>query len=173
MKDFNGKIFEGFELNPMETDQYAVGIGKFIVNFGAIELLTYQIIDELQQGRAKINFDQTLGQRLNLIKNLTTAHRKSHNLESQLAGEIIKTINRIRELAKLRNDIAHNPVIIGNRFSGGEKIAYFGVPKVRNSYGKPPKIVNIDTINLGVAQVAEQAQIFYGILVRLNERNNA
>ena len=85
-------------------------IGKFILNFGAIEWLSYMYLIELDPTRE--SFDKGL-ERL-LIPRIKTLHSlldRSTSLGTTTKQELRALWDEAKELAKWRNRIAHNPVI--------------------------------------------------------------
>ena len=54
------KGYSGFKKNKPEIERYALAIGKYLVNFGAIELLTYYLIEALADDPVLIEVSQEM-----------------------------------------------------------------------------------------------------------------
>jgi hypothetical protein len=89
---------------------WAEKIGQFIVNFGGIEILTYQYLAHLE-GSQEIfdrNFDRLLADRIDRIVQLLPMFE---GLEADQRARAVELWSQVRDLTKWRNRIAHNPVL--------------------------------------------------------------
>ena len=66
------KGYKGLEFHSPKTDQWMIGIGKYLVNFGAVEFLTYALIGALTDDEAlyESTKKKQLSERLTLINKL-------------------------------------------------------------------------------------------------------
>jgi hypothetical protein len=98
----------GFERHQRETEQWRAVVGKAIVCFGELELVTLQCLahipsDRISRTSAKLPF----ARRVDLIIEILEGRPSS---EDTLL--FVRMLKRAKELAKTRNDIAHNPVMM-------------------------------------------------------------
>lgn len=86
---------------------WAAAIGKAFVAFGAIEHVTVACLREIPRDRIQRSTRSfRLGQRIDLLVELLEAH--DGESFKKLAAELI----RAKEMAKTRNLIAHNPLVL-------------------------------------------------------------
>lgn len=97
-------------LNPQYLGAWATKIGCFILNFGGIELLSYQQLLLLEATHEDFleNLDRLLSKRIDRVINLLS---KTSLLPEAERQEAIALWEEAREFAKWRNRIAHNPVL--------------------------------------------------------------
>lgn len=97
----------GVEKNPSYLEPWLRLIGSYMLNFGAIEMISYKYLDRLEKTEEEFlkNTSKLLGARISRIQELL---RQSSSSKTQ---EMIETWEHVRELAKWRNRIAHNPVL--------------------------------------------------------------
>jgi len=103
--------FAGYELNPKHTDPWITAIGKFMVNFGGIEWVTFLWIDRLTDDRVlkDLTLEMPLARRIEVIRRLLG----SRELTKKLLNEARSVWGKAEKLAHFRNDIAHSPIIFG------------------------------------------------------------
>ena len=103
--------YSGFALNSKHTDPWIHAIGKFMINFGSIELLSFIWVDRLSKDLIlhDIALDMQLSKRIDLIRKLVERSSLSKNLNKQVR----EVWAEAESLAKLRNDIAHSPIVFG------------------------------------------------------------
>jgi hypothetical protein len=89
---------------------WAEKIGQFIVNFGGIEILTYQYLAHLEGSQEAFdkNFDRLLADRIDRIVKLLPI---CESLGPGHRAHAADLWGRVRDLTKWRNRIAHNPVL--------------------------------------------------------------
>lgn len=100
----------GVELNPPYLGKWPLKIGQYMLNFGAIEMLSYQYLNALEATRAEFNknLDCLLGGRIERILTLVTAASAITAADKdQIKGLWLEA----KDLAIWRNRIAHNPVL--------------------------------------------------------------
>jgi len=97
----------GLERNQSYMVEWCRLIGFYMLNFANVELISYKYLDSLEKTEEAFlkNTEQFLSQRINRIEELIGA------LDFPNKAEILQLWGRIRELAKWRNRIAHNPVL--------------------------------------------------------------
>lgn len=110
MEDLNGLIEMGVVLNPPYMGEWPFLVGQYMLNFGAIELLSFQHLNFLEANRADFNknLDRLLAARIDRILVLINQSQKISDLDKV---EIISLWQDAKELAQWRNRIAHNPVL--------------------------------------------------------------
>lgn len=110
MSALEGLRTMGLVLNPPYMGDWPHKVGQYMLNFGAIELFSYQHLILLEPTREKFNENlvRLLGDRIKRILELVKASAK---LDAATKGEIKSLWNEARELAVWRNRIAHNPVL--------------------------------------------------------------
>jgi hypothetical protein len=85
-------------------------IGRFITNFGGIELMTYHYLNALEP--TKNDFDKNLGNTLSRrITRVLELIEVSTTLSPENKTEMTFLWREVLNLAPLRNKIAHNPVL--------------------------------------------------------------
>jgi hypothetical protein len=94
----------GVAKNEAYMEPWLRQIGMFIINFGAIELVSYKYLNlfEATEGDFLNNIDKFLSKRIEKLV-------KERSLENK--EEILCNWDNAKELAKWRNRIAHNPVL--------------------------------------------------------------
>ena len=110
MERAHGLAAMGLALDAPYLGPWADKIGRFILNFGSIELVSYQhlLLLEATNDGFLLNIGSKFGRRVDRIKGLLAASSKLSE------GERDASINRwdeANEFAKWRNRIAHNPVL--------------------------------------------------------------
>jgi hypothetical protein len=91
-----------------ETELWRAVVGQAIVCFGEIELVTLQCLahipsDRISQTSAKLPF----ARRVELIIEILEGRA-----DAEQSVPFIQMLKRAKDLAKTRNDIAHNPVML-------------------------------------------------------------
>lgn len=100
----------GMILNPLYIGEWPCKVGQYMLNFGAIELLSYQHLIVLEPTRERFNenLDCLLGERIKRILELLDASTK---LDTTTKTDIKLLWIEAKELSVWRNRIAHNPVL--------------------------------------------------------------
>lgn len=100
----------GLELNSAHLGEWPRKIGQYILNFGAIELMSYQYLLRLEVTRFAFNknLDLLLSPRIDRILQLV---KESKSIANEDKAEIEALWLEARELSRWRNRIAHNPVL--------------------------------------------------------------
>jgi len=92
-----------------EVQEWRSVIGKAIVCFGEVELVTYQCLahipsDKISETSSRLGFVN----RVDLIIEILEGRQPV----SEPVEKFVKLLKRARQLASVRNDIAHNPVML-------------------------------------------------------------
>jgi hypothetical protein len=92
-----------------ELETWRAVVGKAIVCFGELELITYKCLahipsDRISETSSRLNF----ARRVDLIVEILEGRAP---LPANVAT-FVKKLRRAKELAQTRNDIAHNPVML-------------------------------------------------------------
>ena len=98
-----------FERHQRETNEWRRVVGKAIVCFGELELITYKCLAHIpSDNKAGTSSLLPFGRRVALIIEILEG-RKPWSAEIAAFVEMLK---RAKKLAETRNDIAHNPVML-------------------------------------------------------------
>ena len=110
MSHLKGLTNLGVEVNPPHLGEWPRSIGSYMMNFAAIELISFHYLDKLELTRADFNknLDRMLFARIDKILHLITAASKFSKSDKDHFGLLWQ---EARELSKWRNRIAHNPVL--------------------------------------------------------------
>jgi hypothetical protein len=100
---------EDFERHQREMEEWRAVVGKAIVGFGELELVTHQCLahipsDKISETSSKLPF----ARRVDLIIEILEGRAP---IPSD-AAKFVEMLKRARKLAETRNDIAHNPVMM-------------------------------------------------------------
>jgi hypothetical protein len=92
-----------------ETEEWRAVIGKAIVCFGELELITYKCLahiptDKISETSSRLQF----ARRVDLIVEIL----EGRNPLPKVVSDFVAMLKRAKELAKTRNDVAHNPVML-------------------------------------------------------------
>ena len=156
----------GFDFNNPKTNDLLFAVGKLIMNFGAVEFLTYRLIDQLGEDTTEHDaaLDQFFMKRFKLIEDLA----RRQGMPEEILSNIETARGPVQELAAFRNKIAHNPIVQSWKGKDTEgKPGSFGVIDIKSQKGKDRPIVNIvslEKLNLGIDAVAELATNIESIL---------
>ncbi len=151
-----------YQLNEFEIDvdggnEFALSIGKLILNFGAVELITYELIEILSKDivLTKVAKKMMLGKRLDLLSMLV----RERDLGEHIQENLYDSIKKVKKSCELRNVIAHNPFIYSINPDTNEQGAFSGIPNFKKSE-KDKNIVlySINEIREVVNEVKLQAE---------------
>src|SRR4051812_35311379 len=100
----------GVTTNPSYLGEWPLKIGMYMLNFGAIELLSFHYLNSLEATRDDFdkNLTRLLGARIDRIVELT---RLSAVLSPVQKQTIEDAWLEAKKLSKWRNRIAHNPAV--------------------------------------------------------------
>ena len=146
------------ELNARYLGDWPLKIGLYMINFGTIELISYQYLNSLEATR--LEFDKTLhlllGQRIDRILELTQASTAVADIDKT---EISGLWQQARKLARWRNIIAHNPVLpVWKPGSDSNKDPpdLIGVPDMRQlKVSNQSKSISLEGMNSLINESAE------------------
>lgn len=110
MEDLDGLKTMGVVLNPPYMGEWPLLVGQYMLNFGAIELFSFQYLNYLEGNREEFNksLDRLLGARIDRIVELVSQSSKFSDSDK---SEISSLWLSVKELSQWRNRIAHNPVL--------------------------------------------------------------
>jgi hypothetical protein len=110
MDEPRGIAAMGIVVNAPYLGDWPDKIGRFILNFGGIELFSYQTLLLLEESEAAFlkNIDQPFAKRADRITELLAQTPK---LSDAAREEGIALWSEARLIARWRNRIAHNPVL--------------------------------------------------------------
>jgi len=99
----------GVELNPCHLGEWPLKIGSYMLNFGGIELISFQYLDALEVTRQDFhkNLDRRLSARIGRILQLVDASKISDADKAEVKSLWLEA----KKLSHWRNRIAHNPVL--------------------------------------------------------------
>lgn len=175
MADKNGKGISGFGINPKGTDPWIWAIGKIMINFGAVEALSYVLIDKLTRDPLlhDLALDMPFKKRISVIEDMIEREDIPEDLKQEANG----AWQRASKMADFRNQIAHNPLVFG--WHGQERDAppdFIGVPHLKKMKGQMQRIVplaDIEQLNASVNAIVEVARNLEEILNNVVEKLNA
>ena len=166
------KNFAGFEINPKSAHSFVDGIGKYMINFGTIEILTYLYIEILSHDEVvyDLSMNMTLSRRLDLINKLAEKRYPG----SEITVDIKQITEKAKHLSTFRNNIAHNPLMLGQTNDGSnDTVAFIGIPKWKKSLDRSAvPMISAKNILLGVDAVVELAKNMNATLEQLKEMPN-
>ena len=145
-----------FKLNSPVVTPWSEAIGKLIINFGAIEALSYFWIKELSKDEllSEISFDTPLGRRIDIICKLV----QRLELDKKTKNKIKSQWKRIKKISELRNEIAHNPLVFGwNNPEENGPPDFIGHPNLKKIKSKRKPIIplsNLKDINHSINELA-------------------
>ena len=86
-------------------------IGRYMLNFATIELISYQYLNTLESTREDFNknLDKLLSGRIQRVRDLV---RESSTIPQALKDQIDSLWSDVSDLSQWRNRIAHNPVLL-------------------------------------------------------------
>src|SRR3981081_4243231 len=98
-----------FDRHLRETEEWRGVVGKAIVCFGELELITYKCLahipsDRISETSSRLGFSR----RVDLIVEILAGRRPP----LQPVSDFVAMLKRAKQLANIRNDIAHNPVML-------------------------------------------------------------
>jgi hypothetical protein len=113
-------------------------IGGLILNFGHVEFCSFRWIRHFATDPllGDLVIDMTLDKRLQVIRELI---ERSH-LSPDARKRAIELWREVGEISKIRNTIAHNPIIFG---VGPDKQPAMGIPNVKHMKGSGPRTVTL------------------------------
>jgi hypothetical protein len=161
--------FAGFEINPRHTDPWVTAIGKFMVNFGGVEWTTFLWIDRLSDDVVlkELTIEMPLSRRIDVVKKLL----ERRDLPKKFLQDSKSAWGRAEKLAKLRNDLAHNPVVFGWHGSEEQRapdfIGSLNFRKAKAGVPRATPILELAALNRGVDEAAAVAQKLHTILESL------
>ena len=159
----------GAILNPEWTEPWVAQIGKYILNFGAIEHISFLWIVELEE--AEVELDDLsaapFSRRVNRILSLV----KKRALSPALTAEIRDAWRAATRLSKLRNDVAHSPIIFGwhdqDRNRPPDFIGCFNMRRLQEANHALPPLVEFSTLHEGVDEAAALPSVLIKLLNRV------
>jgi hypothetical protein len=163
-----------FMLNQEGTEPWINAIGRLILNFGAVEALSFGWIGALSKDMVvhDLAIDMPLSKRLELIYQLIDRAE----LPNKFKREMISSWREIQKFIELRNTIAHNPLLFSWR--GSDKSGppdFIGIPNLklarrrRNSYALH---IELTKLNESIDRMAVIIQMLEKGLDKLDQSNN-
>ena len=100
---------DDFEQHQREIEQWRAVVGKAIVSFGELELVTHQCLahipsDKISETSSRLPFSRRVDLIVEILEGRTPV--------PEAVSSFIAMLKRARKLAETRNDIAHNPVMM-------------------------------------------------------------
>lgn len=95
------------EKNPKYMEPWLIAIGRYMLNFGSVEMISYKYLNTLEKTEEEFlkNTEKSFFQRIKRIENLIS---ETNLVEKE---EILFHWDKAKEISKWRNRIAHNPVL--------------------------------------------------------------
>ena len=103
--------YGGTKLNNSHSLPYATAVGKFLMNFGSVELMSHAWIDSLSTDPllAKLAMEMQFAKRIALIRLLVNRSSAPESTKQAALAEWGKA----EKLSHLRNEIAHATLALG------------------------------------------------------------
>ena len=160
----------GYVSDPPYLYSWAEKIGQFIVNFGGIEILTYQYLAFLERSQEAFdkNFDRTLVERiLRIVKLLPSCEDLSADQRARAAG----LWEEVQHMTKWRNRIAHNPVLpewSAHKNREVDPPDRVGLPDVRRfREGGDGDFISVENLSEMVALSADLSRELHAVIFRI------
>lgn len=123
----------GIEINPPHLGDWPHRVGQYMINFGALELVSYRHLVLLESSETEFikNTDRLLSARISRIQELLG---KAVLAKPEKRDELVSLWEEVRELAKWRNRIAHNPVLPSWKPGSNSEVDppdFLGVPDMK------------------------------------------
>lgn len=158
--------YSGYQLNSNYAEPWIKGIGSFMINFGGIEWTTFLWLDVLAEDSLlkEIAVETPLSRRIEVIRRLL----EKRELPKNLMNDSKAAWGSAEKLAKLRNEIAHNPIMFGWH-SSEEKGPpdFIGSLNFRKINSDRPKVIphlDLTTLKKGVDDSARITQKLHDLL---------
>ena len=168
--------FAGFEFDNPKTNELVFAVGKLIINFGAVESLTYYLISRLSDDSVDHDnaLDQLFVKRFKLIKRLA----QQQDMPDQIQSDIETITDSVKVLAEFRNKIAHNPIVQRRNDDNIEHDpSSFFIIDMKSQKGREKSIVDtvtLERLNKGIDAVIELAtnlqSVFDSVVAELEKR---
>ena len=149
-----------FAVDSQDSAWY-VAVGKLMLNFGAIELLSLVWVDTLGQDEVLryVALEMQFSKRVELILRLV----KRSRLPTDLDKRIRETWAAAKRLSDLRNDIAHSPLVFGPQEDRPpDHLGTWNVRKVRTQPVVP--LVELSAVRKGVNEVVKVTKLLDDLL---------
>jgi hypothetical protein len=152
--------YAGYVVDHPSTAEFKTLIGAAILNFGMTEMLVIELAEIVS--RDSTQYQKALSllftKRAELVRTLTKKSKLSQELKKRLLTEL----SRAEDLAKIRNELAHNPcMLVWNKKDNSGPPDAIGIPAMKTMKGKPTRQVHtipIAALKLAVDQLALGAQ---------------
>ena len=153
-------------INSPHTEQWALSIGKLVLNFAAIELHTYWWLGKLSGDKQlavralSCPFKKRVDHVIELLK--------ASSLDNESKATCSALWSEALELAKIRNAIVHNPLVFGwpsGNESGPPEV--IGIPDLAHLGPKPrisQALASQADLNIRIDQAASIARQLFGQL---------
>lgn len=145
-----------------DEDDFAELLGKFILNFGAVEMFMYQMAyRQLKSKRKKKDFkENTFNQKLRFLSSLVEEGSIECNEETKERFQ--KIVYGIGVFYKVRNQLAHNPVLVKKTSSGVSEVLIPNMSEYPEN--EVSRAFDIDQIREYVDEVDRIATSFFEFL---------
>lgn len=123
-----------YAISEDEKLQWMIQVGRLVMNFGAVEYISYNWIrrlckdDAVRDASVYLDFSD----RVRLIKKLMKRIRPESEEIQKLKEEADKLWNEARKLSETRNLVAHNPIIFSWDGVNPVKVGIVNTKKVGN-----------------------------------------
>lgn len=133
-------------LNNPASEGFVENIGKFIANFGVIEMTIIEICDVLSKDPVltKIAHRALLSRRIEILKDQVA----SSSIEEETINLLLNHLKQLQPLIELRNILAHNPIVFA--FPNADPAQEASVAGVMNMR---PKDKNKDSEIIGIEEL--------------------
>jgi hypothetical protein len=161
--------YAGFHLNSEHTWPWVTAIGKFMINFGGVEFVSFLWIERLTDNELlrEIATDATLSKRIQLIKKLV----EQRELPKSVLNQVRSAWVAAETLSQLRNDIAHSPIIFGwhgpDEDRSPDFVGSLRLKKLKGKQSPVKPLVELKELDRGIDEAARIAQKLHELLERV------
>jgi len=162
------------QINSPVTEPWILAVGKLILNFGVIELLSHRFLAELARDPVLtwVGGEMPLGKRKDLNVDLV----RREKLDKEAKNRLVELWQGVKRLSTIRNTIAHGPLLF--RWSGEEvgDPDFIAVPNIRataRKKGRDRVLVTLKELNTAVDEISGLAQGLDKVVSELREKPEA
>ncbi|MEX1200418.1 MAG: hypothetical protein WEB02_06485 [Methylophaga sp.] len=145
-------------LNNPESEEFVQNIGKFIANFGVIELTIIEICDVLSKDPVltKLAHRSLLSRRVDILKEQI----KRSSVAEETKNALLNHLKELKPFIELRNILAHNPItFVFPNADPSQEASIAGILNMRpKDKTKDGEIISIEELRGGVNDTSKIAR---------------
>ena len=158
-----------YSVDSTHTQTWLPEIGKLIVNFGAIEAHTYWWIaalsGDVSKAREVLKKGILFARRVDMVEKLLKSPKWD-----PIRTDAIEIWEKARDLSRIRNGIAHSPLVF-HVPENGETADWVGIPdfgRLRKVESESQSIINSQELKEAINEAATTAQDLWGLLEQID-----